>query len=1001
MRYFLIAFLLLFPVMMIRADDYVPGQVMLQLEYKTSQTIQEISSELAETDLEPIRELSSHLRIWLCSFRNRGRSDLEILEAISAHPAIHAAQFNHYVELRNTYPDDPEFGEQWALENTGQSGGLTDADIDAPEAWDVTTQGVTVLGDTIIVAVVDSGFELTHEDLNFWKNWHEIPDNDVDDDENGYIDDYDGWNACAHNGNITNHYHGTHVTGITAALGNNAQGVTGVNWNMKVMPVLAASETEAVVVEGYGYVYAMRALYQETAGDSGAFVVVTNSSFGVNFGDPEDYPIWCAMYDSLGALGILSATATMNIDANVDLVGDMPTACPSPYLIAVTNTTDEDLLNGFAAWGPVSIDLGAPGTHIMSTELNNSYTYHTGTSMSSPHVAGAVAFLYAAASEGLLELYLQQPDSVALIIKDCIMNGVDEVASLQDITVTGGRLNLNNAVQLLPEIQGNGNEVSGEIMEDTVWSADTVLVVGDVTVVDSVTLAIEPGVRVEFQGNYSLEIQGRLLAIGTETDSIYFTCNDSLVANWGGISFNSTPAENDSSFISYCVIEKGLADGSDLEGCGGGIMVNNFSKIKFSNCRISDNIAFDFGGGIYLNNASLILENCAIINNFAISGAQRKGGGVALFNSDPFFESNLFHNNYAAVAGGGLYIDFSGPALVNNTIDSNFSADYGGGIYCSNSYPFLLKNHISNNFSYNGDAINQGGGFYMTTSTPWLINNLINNNTANEGGGFYCWNSNPYFTNNTLGGNSTVGTNGRGGGCFFGTDSVYYNASFINTILYNNTSGLGAQVYYNDEFCYSDFYYSSLEGGVEAFGMADSTMIFSGTYDNCHDYDPCYCGEGEHPYSLQLISLCINAGTPDTTGLDLPSLDLAGNPRIYNGTSDIIDLGAYEYQGEPVDYFPEPVICSAPVLFNNYPNPFNPETVITFQLQQESRVSLEIFNVRGQKVKTLINDNIMPGLHQVVWDGTDQTGEKVSSGIYLYRLIAGKYNNTKKMILIK
>src|SRR4030095_15216469 len=169
-------------------------------------------------------------------------------------------------------PNDPSFGQQWSLNNTGQSGGTPDADIDGPEAWNLTTSGLTAAGDSIVVAIVDGGFYLTHPDLKFWKNWFEIPGNGIDDDNNGYVDDVDGWNAYNNNGNITGNTHGSHCSGIAGAIGNNNTGISGVNWNVKIMAVMGSSGTEAVVVRAYGYCLKQRKVYDQTNGQRGAFV---------------------------------------------------------------------------------------------------------------------------------------------------------------------------------------------------------------------------------------------------------------------------------------------------------------------------------------------------------------------------------------------------------------------------------------------------------------------------------------------------------------------------------------------------------------------------------------------------------------------------------------------------------------------------------------------------------------------------------------------------------
>lgn len=440
-------------------NNYVPGEIIVML--KAGESVNKLSNSFGFLGLAVKEPVVEYMNIWLFKFDDNRVNGQTVLNEVKKHSSVSVAQFNHFVTERSITPNDTRFAEMWSLNNTGQTGGTVDADIDAIEAWNLTTSGLTAAGDTIVAAVIDGGFYLNHTDLSFWKNWYEIPSNGIDDDANGYIDDVNGWNAYNNNGNVTaSGTHGTHVSGTIGALGNNNMGVTGVNWNIKVLAIQGSSGTEAVVLRAYGYALKLRRVYNQTNGLQGAFVVSTNSSFGVDYGQPANFPLWCAFYDSLGSAGILSACATANLNINVDVSGDIPTACPSDWMVSVTNTTNTDARNSGAAYGLTTIDLGAPGTSILSTTTASNYGLSTGTSMATPHVAGAIAFMYAVAPLAWIQQYKLSPGPYSLQVKQKIMLGVDIKPSMVN-TVSGGRLNLNNSALLMQNLTAINNENTG------------------------------------------------------------------------------------------------------------------------------------------------------------------------------------------------------------------------------------------------------------------------------------------------------------------------------------------------------------------------------------------------------------------------------------------------------------------------------------------------------------------------------------------------------------
>jgi len=431
---------------------FEPGQLLVQIF--DTRSAERIFADLSEingttTELAFGEVVSERLDIYLLTFNQDQVDPFEMLKAVKEHSAIHIAQFNHLVSRRETVPNDPQFGQQWHHVNTGQSGGTPDADIDSDLAWDITTGGLTALGDEIVVCIIE-GANMNHPDIqaNHWVNTAEIPDNGIDDDGNGYIDDYNGWNPGGNNDIIYSgpqDNHGTQVAGMIGAVGDNNLGVVGANWDVKMMVVTVGSLNESNVIASYTYPLIMRQMYNSSDGTEGAFVVATNASWGIDNGNPDNSPLWCGIYETLGEAGILNCGATANNNVNIDNVGDLPTGCPSPYMVSVTATNHNDVRT-FSGYGINTINVGAPGQDVVTTSGTNGYGSTSGTSFASPLTAGVIGLLYSAPCPSLIQIAKANPQLGADLVMEALYEGVDIIPNLLNEVSTGGRINSYNSL---------------------------------------------------------------------------------------------------------------------------------------------------------------------------------------------------------------------------------------------------------------------------------------------------------------------------------------------------------------------------------------------------------------------------------------------------------------------------------------------------------------------------------------------------------------------------
>lgn len=375
-------------------------------------------------DAESVRTLRA-TGITIIELRRGGADAVQAaIDALQASGLVEYAEPDYKVSADLT-PNDPRFSELWGLHNTGQTGGTADADIDAPQAWDMLTASDGV------VMVIDTGVDYTHEDLaaNIWTNPGEIPGNGVDDDGNGFVDDLHGINAIDGSGDpMDDNDHGSHVSGTIGAAGGNGVGVVGVNWSTRIAGCKflnangRGNTSDAITCLDYAI---------DMKANHGVDFRMTSNSWGG--GLPSQ-----AMYDAIAASGaadMLFVAAAGNSAVDTDTLPHFPSSYALANILSVASTTDTDDLSSFSNYGLKSVDLGAPGSEILSTIPGDAYALFSGTSMATPHVTGAAMLAWT-----------QYPSLSALEVKDLLMITADDKSALQGRTVSGGRLNVYQAV---------------------------------------------------------------------------------------------------------------------------------------------------------------------------------------------------------------------------------------------------------------------------------------------------------------------------------------------------------------------------------------------------------------------------------------------------------------------------------------------------------------------------------------------------------------------------
>jgi len=432
---------------------------------------------------------------------------------------------------------------------------------------------------------------------------------------------------------------------------------------------------------------------------------------------------------------------------------------------------------------------------------------------------------------------------------------------------------------------------------------------------------------------------------------------------------------------------------SNNQGCG-------ISCINSSPLLEHLTLSFNMGYGIHCNDGSQPLINhtemfnngiCGILctnnsnpilENVQISGSGQ--GGMHCSHSSPILHNVVISDNSSGGYGGGMRCeDNSCPFLekvliTQNDVWQNFGEEtFGGGMYCAeNSIPILVNVEISDNHTENG----KGGGLYFSDSNPILLDVNLIYNTAERGGAIFFNNSDALIYNSTLAQNeATV----HGGAVFASGGSA---VQLINSVLWNNTVEQIALVGVYGGQNSAAISYSDVQGGEEGIFLSGLSSV--SWMEGNLDEDPLFAVTGDYPYALSDDSPCINTGNPDTTGLNVPAFDLAGNQRYRGGR---IDMGAYENQN--VTTFINPVLPAEVFKLLCSPNPFSDELTITYHLSESAYTRIEIYNSAGKEVIEL-SHKLQSGGRQVCKIKTTD----LPAGVYYCVLKTNERIQTRKII---
>lgn len=792
----------------------------------------------------------------------------------------------------NLVPNDTYYNLQWALENRGQTGGFADADIDAEEAWDWEV-GIepndpnkpveSVDGrDFIIVAVADTGIDFTHPDLAANMLCEPNDDPNV---TTGVVLGYDFINNDSNA--MDDHLHGTHVAGTIGAVGNNEMGITGVCWHVRLMPLK--------ILDSFGYGYTSLSIDAiDFAIDNGARVY--NASYG---GGGESNAVLEAIQRAEAA-GMVVVCAAGNDGMNNDYIPHYPSSYDSNNIISVAATDHYDLLANYSNYGEESVDIGAPGTDILSTfptymtdemvanDFNENYAIISGTSMATPHVSGAAALMLSA-----------DPNLTVEDLKLILMVTGDKLTSLNGMVVSGRRLNLGLAVKVAANpglvINTKAPAVTYPTIQEAIDDAadeDELIAKSGCFYIENIdfgdkNLIIRSG-DIE-DPNFGEPMPGETFIVSPSVADKAVTISGGQIASMTRLEgFTITNSDgiyvaSSSATIKDCFIEgngTGIAavdsSGSVIEGClvsvSGDVAIDsNSSVVDINNCEISENSAglrfyngsdFTVGNSVLTNNTGRGIDcnnSDVTITSSEISGNVSVDNGAGLYacgNSDVFVRETAVSGNQSWESGGGIYIDEGAKFDIGvSDITGNLADQMGGGVYLKGN---LGRTIADCNVVGNRSEMFGGGGIYVELGDLDLLDSLVASNTTGwDGAGIYFDTAGGFVFNCDIQGNDAD---------YYGGAAVLMNCmvmpEFINCLVRDNVS--------------------TNEGG--GFYIVDSDAIFS-------------------------VCTFVNNGAKDT--------EVVGG-AIYFTESDFEVYNSIFYQNDDIAiYSPEDVVAGSVRLENN------------------------------------------------------------------------------------